>query len=165
MNDSTANFITKNCRFLCCLQGLLIIIALHIAPRLCAIASAQSPAKVFFPQVSPSPISPGNNPAGANVRLQTLDQHDRFTFRKEPGLMIDNQSDPVAKQMISENQRQAERRGAWIVPTLYALGGVLTLGGLYVMLREENEATPAVRARIFPKFSGGGAQANIHIRF
>lgn len=79
--------------------------------------------------------------------------------------MLKNQQNTSDHGLIAENQRQADRRGAWIVPTLYALGGVITLGGLYVMLREENEATPAVRARIFPGFSAGGAQANIHIRF
>lgn len=165
MTVSTANFISKNCRVLCCLQGLLIIISLLIAPRFCALASAQSPSRMFFPQVSPGATLPGNTPAGVNTRLHTLDQHDRFTFRKEPGLMLKNQPDTIDNQLVAQSQRQAERRGAWIVPTLYALGGVLTLGGLYVMLREENEATPAVRARIFPGFSAGGAQANIHIRF
>ncbi len=165
MTVSSDHFISKNCRVLCCLQGLLVIVFLLIAPRICSIASAQSPSKVFFPQVNPGNALQGNTPVGLNPRFRTLDQHDRFTFRKEPGLMLKNQQNTADNQLIAENQRQAERRGAWIVPTLYALGGVLTLGGLYVMLREENETTPAVRARIFPKFSGGGAQANIHIRF
>lgn len=155
---------SKSCLFYRLLQGLLVLVVALLEPNWMSSASAQGAPNLFFPQLNPQ-ASPPAMPPNTSSRLRSPDPELRFSFRNEPGLMLKNQEDTSDSDLVTESQRQAERRGAWIVPTLYALGGILTLSGLYVMLREESEDTPPVRVRIFPGFSGGGAQANINIRF
>ncbi len=155
---------SKSCLFYRLLQGLLVLVVALLEPNWMSSASAQGAPNLFFPQLNPQASPPGM-PPNTSSRLRSPDPELRFSFRNEPGLMLKNQEDTSDSDLVTESQRQAERRGAWIVPTLYALGGILTLSGLYVMLREESEDTPPVRVRIFPGFSGGGAQANINIRF
>lgn len=163
MNTATSHKKSIPCLALSYLQGFLVIAVVMLHPHWTARADAQTSPKLNIPQLNPQTSPPTLFP-GTHSKIRTNEQQ-RFSFRNEPGLMLEDQPNTSDENLLAESQRQAERRGAWIVPTLYALGGVLTLSGLYVMLREEAEDAPPVRVRIFPGFSGGGAQANIRLRF